>query len=109
MSGMDVQQRRYVAAAPHPPEGLLVWSADLGTPTRSVPVVVDNVIYIGGDFKLMALDVHTGHGLRETPTTGPVHTSPATAGDRLYIGLQDWRVLALDRHAGKTYGTTMQN
>ena len=102
MSGLDLQQRRYVADAPQQPEGRLMWSVDLGTPTRSVPVVVDHTIYIGGDFRLMALDALTGHGLWERPTTGPVHTSPAVAGDRLYIGLQDWRVLALDRYTGQT-------
>jgi outer membrane protein assembly factor BamB len=102
MWGLDLQQRRYVAEAPHQPEGRFVWSVDLGIPTRSVPVIVDNTIYIGGDFKLMALDAHTGHGLWEIPTTGPVHTSPTVAGDRLYIGLQDWRVLALDRQTGAT-------
>ena len=110
MSGLDLQQRRYVADAPQQLEGRLVWSVDLGTPTRSVPVVVDNTIYIGGDFKLMALDAHTGHGLWEAPTTGPVHTSPAVAGNRLYIGLQDWRVLGLDRHTGQPlWEFTMQD
>jgi outer membrane protein assembly factor BamB len=110
MWGMDLQQRRHVEAAPHQSQGRFVWSVDLGIPTRSVPVVVDNSIYIGGDFKLMALDAHTGHGLWERSTTGPVHTSPAVAGDRLYIGLQDWRVLALDRHTGTTlWEFTMQD
>jgi outer membrane protein assembly factor BamB len=102
MWGLDLQQRRQVAEAPHQPQGRIVWSVDLGPPTRSAPVVVDGRIYIGGDFKLMALDAHTGHGLWEIPTTGPVHTSPAVAGNRLYFGLQDWRVLALDRHTGTT-------
>ncbi|MGH8058003.1 MAG: PQQ-binding-like beta-propeller repeat protein [Candidatus Entotheonellia bacterium] len=101
MWGMDLQQRRYVADPPRQLEGRLMWSVDLGTPTRSVPVIVDDVIYIGGDFRLIALDAHTGHRRWEIPTTGPVHTSPAVAGNKLYIGLQDWRVLALDRGTGK--------
>jgi len=101
MWGMDLQQRRYVADAPRQAEGRLVWSVDLGTPTRSVPVIADEVIYVGGHFQVIALDVATGHILWETPTTGPVHTSPAVAGNNLYFGLQDWRVLALDRRTGK--------
>jgi outer membrane protein assembly factor BamB len=100
MWGLDVQQRRYVADAPRQVEGRLMWSADLGTPTRSVPVIVDDVIYVGGHFKLIALDAHTGHTVWESLTTGPVHTSPAVAGNRLYIGLQDRRMLALDCHTG---------
>lgn len=102
MWGKEVQQRRYVAEVPRQVAGHLLWSVDLGTPTRSVPVIVDNVIYVGGHFQLMALDAHSGQRLWEIPTTGPVHTSPAVAGDLLYIGLQDWRVLALDRHTGTT-------
>ncbi len=110
MWGMDIRQRRYVADAPRKLEGHLMWSVDLGSPTRSVPVIVDDVIYVGGHFKLIALDAHTGHLLWETLTTGPVHTSPAVAGNRLYIGLQDWRVLALDRSTGVTlWEFTMQD
>lgn len=110
MWGLDIQQQRYVAYAPQQVEGHLAWSVDLGVATRSVPVVVDNVMYIGGHFKLSALDAATGHILWETPTTGPIHTSPAVAGDKLYIGLQDWRVLALHRETGQTlWEFTMQN
>jgi len=110
MWGLDSQQQRYVPAAPRQAEGRLVWSVDLGTPTRSVPVIVDDVIYMGGHFKLIALDAHTGHILWEILTTGPVHTSPAVAGNRLYVGLQDWRVLALDRWTGNTlWEFTMQD
>ena len=39
-----------------------------------------------------------------------MHTSPAVAGNKLYIGLQDWRVLALDRRTGTTrWEFKMQN
>lgn len=100
MSGLELQQRRYVADVPQPIAGRLAWSLDLGTPTRSVPVIVDDVIYLGGHFTLGALDAHTGQRRWELPMTGPVHTSPAVAGAMLYIGLQDWRVLAVNRHTG---------
>lgn len=110
MWGMELQQRRYVAEAPHQVEGRLAWSMELGPHTRSVPVVVNNVIYIGGHFKLIALDAHTGRLLWETRTTGPIHTSPAIAGNMLYLGLQDWRVLALERQTGQTrWEFTMQS
>ena len=101
MWGKELQQRRHVADVSQPLAGRLVWSVDLGAPTRSVPVIADNVIYLGGHFRVLALDAHTGRILWEVPTTGPVHTSPAVAGNMLYIALQDWRVLALDRQTGQ--------
>jgi len=105
MQGLNLAQNRYVAAPPRHVVGRLAWSVDLGTPTRSAPVIVDNIIYIGGDFRVLALDAHTGRRLQEIPTTGPVDTSMAVAGDTLYFGLQDWRVLALDRRTGQSRWT----
>ena len=104
--GPGFPQRRYVAEAPRQPEGRRAWSMTLGTPTRSVPVVVDDILYIGGHFTLLALDAHTGQRRWEIRTTGPVHTSPAVAGDKLYLGLQDWRVLALDRGRASPGGSS---
>ena len=101
MWGLNLEQRRYVATPSREVEGRLVWSVDLGAPTRSAPVIVDQTLYIGGHFRLLALDAHTGQVLREIPTTGPVHHAVAVAGDTIYIGLQDWRVLALDRQTGR--------
>jgi outer membrane protein assembly factor BamB len=110
MWGGDLQQRRYVAEVPRQPEGHRAWAVTLGTPTRSVPVVVDDILYIGGHFTLLALDAHTGQRRWEMRMTGPVHTSPAVAGNQLYLGLQDWRVLALDRETGQTrWEFQMQN
>ena len=110
MWGGDLQQQRYVAEAPRQPEGRRAWSAALGTPTRSVPVVVDDIVYIGRPFTFLALEARTGQRRWEIRTTGPVHTSPAIAGDKLYLGLQDWRVLALDRSTGQTrWEFQMQN
>jgi outer membrane protein assembly factor BamB len=110
MQGLGLAQNRYVASPSRHVEGRLAWSADLGPPTRSAPVLVDNVIYIGGDFRVLMLDAHSGRLLQEIATTGPVHTSVAVAEDTLYIGLQDWRVLALDRRTGQPrWAFTTQN
>lgn len=102
MWGRDLQHTRHVADVTHPLDGRLVWSVSLGVPTSSAPVVVDNVLYVGGHFKLFALDASTGQVLWDLPLTGPIHTSPAVAGDTVYLGLQDWRLLALERRTGKT-------
>ena len=101
MQGRDVQLTGYVADAPSQPEGRVAWSMDLGEPTRSAPVIVDGVIYVGGYFKVMALDAETGSTIWEVKTPGIVDSSPAVAGDMLYLGFTDWRVVALDVKTGQ--------
>lgn len=81
-------------------EGRIVKSIDLGPATRSSPAVVDGVIYIGREFKITAIEVDSGQTIWETATTGPVHGTPAVAGNTLYIGLLDKRILALDLENG---------
>lgn len=83
-------------------KGTLIKSYDLGMATRSSPAVLDGVIYIGGDFKIIALHEEDGKTLWETPTNGPVHGTPAVAGDKLFLPLQDKRLLALDLDSGTT-------
>ncbi len=101
MSGGELQQRSYVASPAAQPAGRVAWSADLGEFTRSAPAVVDGVVYIGGHFRVVALEAATGRLLWDKPTTGPVQSSLAVAGENLYLGLLDHRVLALDRQTGE--------
>lgn len=110
MSGLDLQQRRAIAEATPVLHGRHVWSLEMGRPTRSAPVVVDEVLYIGGHFRVLALDARTGRRLWEQPVPGPVDTALAVAGDLLYLGLTDWRVVALERLTGQTrWAFAMQN
>ena len=102
MNGGDLQQRRYVADALGELAGQISWSVDLGEPTRSAPIVVENVIYMGGYFQIVALDIESGRTLWTKQTSGPVHSSLAAAGDNLYVGLLDHRLLALDIKTGET-------
>jgi len=81
-------------------EGRIVKSIDLGPTTRSSPAIVDGIIYIGGHFKITAIEIDTSYAVWETATTGPVHGTPAVAGNTLYIGLLDKRILALDLENG---------
>ena len=101
MAGGDVGQSRYVTEVPRQPTGRVVWSSNLGEPTRSAPIVVNDVIYVGGQFKIIALDATNGQVLWERKTTGPVHSSLAVAGDTLYFGLLDHRFIAQDRNSGE--------
>lgn len=100
MRGGNPDGSSYIAGSSPVLKGTLHRSYDLGTVTRSSPAIVDGVIYIGGDFKVTAIDEKDGKTLWETLTTGPVHGTPAVAGDNLYLPLQDKRLLALDLVSG---------
>ena len=81
-------------------KGTLIKSYDLGMETRSSSAIMNEVVYIGGDFNIIALDAEDGETLWETQTNGPVHGTPAVAGGKLYLPLQDKRLLALDLDSG---------
>ena len=101
MGGRDLQLTRNLPNISRHPLGTLLWTQDLGQPTRSPPTVADGVLYIGGNFKVLALDTETGGPIWELQTSGPAHHSLAVAGTNLYVGLQDHRLLALDRRSGE--------
>ena len=101
MMGRDLQLTRHLPNVTRNPSGRLLWTRDLGQPTRSPPTVADGVIYIGGNFKVLALDAKTGDSIWDLDTTGPIHNSIAVARVHLYVGLLDHRLLALDRRTGE--------
>lgn len=97
VAGRDLQMTRYVADMPNHPLGRILWSRYLGNTTRSAPTVVDGAIYLGGHYKVMAMNGETGQTSWELDTTGPVHSSLAVAGDLIYLSLLDHRIVAIDR------------
>ena len=96
MIGRDLQLTRHVPAPAAQPAGIVAWSHDLGTPTRASPIVHEGVVYVGGFFKIIALDASTGQQLWETTVPSPLDHSVALAGDSLFVGLTDHRVVAVD-------------
>jgi outer membrane protein assembly factor BamB len=100
MVGWDSQLSRYLPRVTGYPVGRVLWTKDLGEPTRSAPTVADGVIYVGAHFKVLALDAETGNTVWELETNGPLHYSAAVAGTNLFVGMLDHRLLALDRKTG---------
>lgn len=101
MVGRDLQLTRYLPNIRRHPSGRLLWTQDLGLPTHSPPTVAGNVIYTGGNFKVLALDTDTGEPIWEVDTNGPVRQSIAVTETNLYIGLNDHRLVALERGTGE--------
>jgi quinohemoprotein ethanol dehydrogenase len=94
----------------------LAWSHDLGTPLRadSQPLAVDGVIYLATGLSIVtALDAETGKMLwRHDPAVaeskygGRLIPGWGSRGlaiwkNKVIVGLQDGRLLALDRQTGK--------
>ena len=103
MAGGDIAQRKLVSAdldAGRHPAGVLKWSVPTGEATRAGPIVADGKVYLGAHFKILALDAATGETLWTRPTSGPVQTSLALAGNRLYAGFLDHRLRAFNPQSG---------
>ena len=96
MHGANPGGTNFIMDYPNVLEGRIVKSIDLGPTPRSSPAIIDGVIYIGGHFKITAIEIDSSQTIWETATTGPVHGTPAVAGNTLYLGLLDKRILALD-------------
>ena len=92
----------FVAEPAGQPAGRRAWSQDLGPPTRSAPLAVDGRLYVGGHFRVLALDAATGAELWTTAAPGPVdHALTIASNDLVYAGLTDHRMLALHRETGE--------
>ena len=104
MAGGDLAQRKMVFSADRSqdlPTGTIRWRVPTGEGTRAGPIVADGVVYQGGYFKVVALDADTGELIWSQPTSGPVQTSLALAGGRLYAGFLDHHVRALAPDTGE--------
>ncbi|MCP4753894.1 MAG: PQQ-binding-like beta-propeller repeat protein [Proteobacteria bacterium] len=84
-----------------PLEGKVRWSKNFSEATDSTPAVADGILYVGEYFKIHALNASTGDSVWVSEVTGPVHSSPAVAGQMLFFGLLDKRIIALNRFTGQ--------
>jgi outer membrane protein assembly factor BamB len=80
--------------------GAIVWRAEAGGP--SSPAIADGMVYVGGeDQAVRALDAANGKERWSTPLGYPIVSSPASAGDLIYIASGP-TITALDAESGKT-------
>ncbi len=86
------------------------WHSGVAATFQATPIVVDTVMYVSLPFSgIAALDARDGRELwryRHEPRTeklccGPANRGVAVAGDKVYIGTTDGRLLALDRDSGR--------
>ncbi len=78
------------------PPLILKWTSNLGFDTDSSPVIVNDVLYIGSNYGIHAIDAKSGEKIWTTPTNGFVKAVPAVVDGTLYIGPDDKRFYAID-------------
>jgi len=90
-------------AAPKPPNASgFVWLHPLGwgVRTTSSPAIVGNVIYLGANYNMLALEVSTQKILWSSKTKDLLTSSPAVTDSTVYFGSHDGSLYAVDRASG---------
>jgi outer membrane protein assembly factor BamB len=87
---------------PEPPEqsGFL-WMKSLHKPNTTTPLIDGDVMYLGVDTSIVALNTDTQQIVWEYTTGATVRSSPAKAGSVIYIGSGDGNLYALDAATGE--------
>jgi quinohemoprotein ethanol dehydrogenase len=84
-----------------------VWEKDLDAPSRTPPVVVAGVMYINDASAIYALDAKSGQAIWHYKPEGstPARGGVAIGEGRVFCGLSDTRIIALDSKTGKLVWT----
>jgi outer membrane protein assembly factor BamB len=70
-------------------DGARLWTKKVGGCGGSSPALANGILYIGGDSTLYALDAATGATVwTRTSSTGAIHSTPAVAGDRVFVAME---------------------
>lgn len=91
----DLSHSGFTADAVNPPL-TVAWTFDLGSNSDSSPIIVNDVLYVGSNFGIHAIDAKTGRELWRTHTNGFVKSAPTVVDGVLYIGGGDNRFYAMD-------------
>ncbi|MFZ3059459.1 MAG: PQQ-binding-like beta-propeller repeat protein [Candidatus Methanoperedens sp.] len=91
----DLSHSGFTTDAVNPPLKV-EWSFNLGFDSDSSPIIVNDVLYVGSNFGIHALDAKTGRELWRTQTNGFVKSAPIVANGVLYVGVDDKRFYAMD-------------
>ena len=99
MRGGNPQGTNFIAAA-SATDGVIDRVIEVDTGVRASAVVIDGVAYIGGQSRMLAIDMATGQLVWESAVSGPAHGVPALADGSLFLGTLNKRVIALDASNG---------
>ncbi len=91
----DLSHSGFTTDAVNPPLKV-EWSFNLGFDSDSSPIIVNDVLYVGSNYGIHAIDAKTGRELWRNQTNGFVKSAPTVADGVLYIGADDRRFYAMD-------------
>lgn len=83
-----------------PSDGTIFWQRDLGGGPLTAPVVLDEVLYVGGPGGVTALELTTGETRWHHQLPGPVSSAPAAIGLGIYGVTATGLVVALSAEDG---------
>ena len=81
--------------------GTEIWSCDLEDEASSTPIVVDGIVYVGGNDYLHAFDTSNGKEKWKYQVGSVIKSSPAVSRETIYFGSEDHFVYAVDVANGK--------
>ncbi len=79
------------------------WTADLGGPVKSAPVIVDGVVYVGGVDGFYALDASTGTQRWKVSIPAGVESSACVVDGVVYFGANDRQMYAINTDGTKKW------
>ena len=91
----DMSHSGFTADPVNPPL-TVAWTFDLRFDSDSSPIIVNDVLYVGSNYGIHAIDAKTGRELWKTRTNGFVKSAPIVADGVLYVGADDRRFYAMD-------------
>ncbi len=84
-----------------PPQSGYLWSVRVSRRASSSPVVVGDILYIGSDNKLFAVDLQSQQQRWEFEAEDTIRSSPAVVDTTVYVGSEDGRLYAVDAATGE--------
>ncbi len=91
----DMSHSGFTTDAVNPPL-TVAWTFDMGFDSDSSPIIVNDVLYVGSNSGIHAIDAKTGRELWRTHTNGFVKSAPTVADGVLYVGADDRWFYAMD-------------
>ncbi len=91
-----ISSQNQILYALDPNTGRKLWEINIGTNLNNSPLVLNDKLILGTDKGMRIVDAKKGTTIATIPDVKSTQSSPAGAGNIVYIGTDDSRVVAVD-------------